>query len=256
MIDEYNAPERFWDEAVNTACYASNRLFPHRLLEKTPYELLNGKKPDVSFFRVFGCKCYIYKKRHHLEKFQRHCDIGFLLGNSSKSKAYRVFNHATGVVEETYDVEFDETNGYQGALENIDDVGDDPIREAMKNMPIGSIKPKEDEEVVQNIDMPFSSNLPHDDEKDERHANEDTFVSHEQARVQVEDVDAPRSSSQVVDKRNSSLLQAHPQDLIIESRPSQGVITRSQRHASFIEHHSFVPCVEPTCIDEALQDLD
>jgi hypothetical protein len=80
MIDEYNTPERFWVEAINTACYASNMLFPHRLLEKTPYELLNGKKPDISFFLVFGCKCYIYKKRHHLGKFQRRCDIGFLLG--------------------------------------------------------------------------------------------------------------------------------------------------------------------------------
>jgi hypothetical protein len=51
---------------------------------------------------------------------------------------------------------------------------------------------------VQNIDRSSSSNVSHDDEKDERHANEDTFVSHEQARVQAEDVDAPRSSSQVV----------------------------------------------------------
>jgi hypothetical protein len=229
-------------------------LFPRQLLEMTPNELLNGKKSDVSFFQVFGYRCYIYKKRHHLGKFQRRCDIGFLLGYSSKSKAYRVFNHATGVVEETYDVEFDETNGSQGALENLDDVGDEPLREAMKNMSIGAIKPKEDEEEVQNINMPSSSNVPHDDEKDERHANEDTLVSHEQARVQAEDVDAPRSS-QVVDKRNSSLLQAHPQDLIIRS-PLQGVITRSQRYASFIEHKSFVSCVEPTCIDEALQDPD
>jgi hypothetical protein len=59
----------------------------------------------------------------------------------------------------------------------------------------------------------------------------------------------------VVDRRNSSLLQAHPQDQIIGS-PSQGVITRSHKHATFIEHHSFVSCVEPTCIDEALQDPD
>jgi hypothetical protein len=59
----------------------------------------------------------------------------------------------------------------------------------------------------------------------------------------------------VVDKRNSSLLQSHPQDLIIGS-PSQEVITRSQRYASFIEHHSFISCVEPTRIDEALQDPD
>ena len=134
--------------AIHTACYASNRLFVQKFLEKTPYELLNGKKPDVSFFRVFGCKCYIYKKRQHLEKFQRCCAIGFLLGYSSKSKAYRVFNHATGLVEETYDVEFDESNGSQGAHENLDDVGDEPLREAMKNIPIGDIKPKEDDDEV------------------------------------------------------------------------------------------------------------
>jgi hypothetical protein len=84
------------------------------------------------------------------------------------------------------------------------------LKSVCDNMPIGAIKPKEDEEEVQNIDMPSSSNVPHNDGKDERHANEDTFVSYEQARVQAEDVDAPRSSSQVVDKRNSSLLQAHP----------------------------------------------
>jgi hypothetical protein len=36
----------------------------------------------------------------------------------------------------------------------------------------------------------------------------------------------------------------------------KGLSTRSHKHASFIEHHSFVSCVEPTCIDEALQDPD
>ena len=54
-------------------------------------------------------KCYIYKKRQHLGKFQRRCDIGFLVGYSSKSKAYRVFYYVIGLVEETYDVEFDES---------------------------------------------------------------------------------------------------------------------------------------------------
>ena len=110
MLDEYNTPEALWAEAINTTCYASNRLFHQKFLGKTPYELLNGKKPDVSF-RVFGYKCYIYKKRQHLGKFQRHCDISFLVGYLSKSKAYRVLNHATGLVEEIYDVEFEESNG-------------------------------------------------------------------------------------------------------------------------------------------------
>jgi hypothetical protein len=59
----------------------------------------------------------------------------------------------------------------------------------------------------------------------------------------------------VVDRRNSPLLQAHPQDLIIGS-PTKGVMTRSQKLASFVKHHSFVPCIEPKNVDEALQDPD
>ena len=77
MFDEYNTLKALWAEAISTACYASKHLFLQKFLGKTPYELLNGKKPDVSFFRVFGCKCYIYKKRQHLGKFQRRCDDWF-----------------------------------------------------------------------------------------------------------------------------------------------------------------------------------
>ena len=73
--------------------------------------------------------------------------------------------------------------------------------------------------------------------------------------VQAQDVDAPQPRPQVVDRRNLPLLQAHPQDLIIGS-PSKGVMTRSQKLASFIEHYSFVSCVEPKNVEEALQDLD
>jgi hypothetical protein len=183
MLDDYNTPEKLWAEAINTICYASNRLFLQKFLGKTPYELLNRKKPDVSFFRVFGYKCYIYKKRQHLGKFQRRCDIGFLVGYSSKSKSYRVFNHTSGLVEETYDVKFDESNGSQGAIKNCDDVGDEPLREAMKNMPVGDIKPKDNEDNTQMINLPSSSYVPQDDDKNERVENEDTHISYEQAEA-------------------------------------------------------------------------
>ena len=52
------------------------------------------------------------------------------------------------MVEETYDVEFDESNGSQGAHKNLDDVGDEPLREAMKNILVGDIKPKDDKDDV------------------------------------------------------------------------------------------------------------
>ena len=61
------------------------------------------------------------------------------------------------MVEETYDMEFDESNGSQEAHENFDDVCDEPLREAMMNILVGDIKPQDD---VQVINPPSSSNVP------------------------------------------------------------------------------------------------
>ena len=118
----------------------------------------------------------------------------------------------------------------------------------MKNILVRDIKPKDDEDEVQVIDPPSSSNVPQDDDKDGRVENKDTHVSHDQMVAQAQDVDAPQPPPQVVDRRNSPILQAHPQDLVIGS-PSKGVMTRSQKLASFIEHHSFVSCVEPKNVE-------
>jgi transposase InsO family protein len=92
MLGEFKTPERFWSEAVNTACHAINRLYLHRLLKKTSYELLTGNKPNVSYFRVFGIKCYILVKKGRHSKFAPKAVEGFLLGYDSNTKAYRVFN--------------------------------------------------------------------------------------------------------------------------------------------------------------------
>jgi hypothetical protein len=54
MLKEYKTSDRFWAEAVNRACYAINKLYLHRILKKTSYKLLTGKKPNVSYFRSLG----------------------------------------------------------------------------------------------------------------------------------------------------------------------------------------------------------
>jgi hypothetical protein len=110
------------------------------LLKKTPYELLIGRKPNISYFSVFGCKCYILKKVIRLSKFERKCDEGFLLGYPSNSKAYRVYNKTHGIVEEVHDMEFDETNGSQVGNENLDDVRGAKLEEAIMYMALGDIK--------------------------------------------------------------------------------------------------------------------
>ena len=146
MLDEYKTSDIFWCEAINTACHAVNRLYLHKKLKKTSYEILVGNKPKVSYFRVFGCKCYILNKRPRTSKFAPKVDEGILLGYGSNEHAYRVFNKTVGRVEVTVDVTFDESNGSQ--VEQVDSnvVGnEDPPQDAIKQMAIGDIRPQEDE---------------------------------------------------------------------------------------------------------------
>jgi hypothetical protein len=56
------------------------------MLEKTPYEIFNGRKPNIAYFQVFGCKCYILKKCTRLSKFEKKYDEEFLIGYSTTSK--------------------------------------------------------------------------------------------------------------------------------------------------------------------------
>jgi transposase InsO family protein len=95
MLGECKTPERFWSEVVNTTCHAINRLYLHRLLKKTSYELLTGNKPNVSYFCVFWRKCYILVNKGRHSKFAPKAVEGFLLGYDSNTKAYRVFNKSS-----------------------------------------------------------------------------------------------------------------------------------------------------------------
>ena len=64
-------------------------------------------------------------------------------GSSTTSKAYRVWNLACGTLEEVHDVEFDETEGSQNEAQNLDDVRGDQLANAMKNMDVGDIRPRQ-----------------------------------------------------------------------------------------------------------------
>ena len=115
MFDETS--DQAWAEAVNTACHAINRLYLHKILKKTAYELLTGNKPKVHYFRVFGSKCFILNKKSKSSKFAPKVDEGFMLGYGSNAHAYRVFNKTSGGVEIAKDVTFDESNGSQEQID-------------------------------------------------------------------------------------------------------------------------------------------
>ncbi|BBN67220.1 transposable element gene [Prunus dulcis] len=90
LLKSANLTDHFWAEAISTACYTSNRVFFRPHTKSTPYEIWKGKKPNVKHLRTFGSKCYIYKDREYLGKFDARSDVGIFLGYSMNSRAYRV----------------------------------------------------------------------------------------------------------------------------------------------------------------------
>nr|GEV37646.1 retrovirus-related Pol polyprotein from transposon TNT 1-94 [Tanacetum cinerariifolium] len=106
MLADSLLPIPFWAEAVNTACYVQNRVLVTKPQNKTPYELLHGRSPNIGFMRPFGCLVTILNTLDSLSKFEEKVDEGFLFRYSRNSKAFRVFNSRTRIVQESLHVNF------------------------------------------------------------------------------------------------------------------------------------------------------
>nr|GEV48953.1 integrase, catalytic region, zinc finger, CCHC-type, peptidase aspartic, catalytic [Tanacetum cinerariifolium] len=101
MLMFSKAPMFLWAEAVATACYTQNHSLIHTRHNKTLYELVHNKKPDLTFFRVFGALCYPTNDSEDLEKLQPTADIGIFVGYAPSRKGYRIYNKRTQRIMET-----------------------------------------------------------------------------------------------------------------------------------------------------------
>ncbi|GKA21165.1 putative ribonuclease H-like domain-containing protein [Tanacetum coccineum] len=106
MLVDSKLPTTFWAEVVNTACYVLNRVLVIKPHNKTPYELIHGRPPLIDFMKPFGCPVTILNTRDHLGKFDGKADEGYFVGYFVVSKAMRVFNKRTRIVEETLNIRF------------------------------------------------------------------------------------------------------------------------------------------------------
>ncbi|GJX06517.1 putative ribonuclease H-like domain-containing protein [Tanacetum coccineum] len=106
MLADSLLPTTFWAKAVSTACYVQNRVLVTKPYNKTPYELLHGRPPSISFMRPFRCPVTILNTLDPLGKFDGKADEGFFVGYSINTKAFRVFNTKTRKVEENLHITF------------------------------------------------------------------------------------------------------------------------------------------------------
>nr|GFB29062.1 retrovirus-related Pol polyprotein from transposon TNT 1-94 [Tanacetum cinerariifolium] len=70
MLSAAKVPIFFWAEAIATSCFTQNRSLVIPRHEKTPYHIINDRKPSVKFFHIFGSLCYIVRDGENLDKMK------------------------------------------------------------------------------------------------------------------------------------------------------------------------------------------
>nr|GEV30149.1 hypothetical protein [Tanacetum cinerariifolium] len=108
MLKFANLPLFLWAESIAIACFTQNLLIIHKHFDKTPYELINKRKPNIKFFRVFGCRCYLLNDYEDVRKLKEKRDISVFIGYSKESAALRINNKRTHKIHESVNVIFDE----------------------------------------------------------------------------------------------------------------------------------------------------
>nr|GEX62132.1 retrovirus-related Pol polyprotein from transposon TNT 1-94 [Tanacetum cinerariifolium] len=91
MLTFANLPSFLWAEAIVTACFTQNCSIIHKCFDKTPYELINKRKPNIKFFCVFGCRCYLLNDYEDVGKLKAKRDIRVFVGYSKESAAFRIY---------------------------------------------------------------------------------------------------------------------------------------------------------------------
>ena len=278
-------PKSFWAEAVNTACYTHNRAMIRSILNKTPYELLRGRKPNISHLRCFGAKCYVHNNgKNWLSKFDPLSDEAVFLGYSNHSKAYRVLNKRTSCIEESIHVIFDENDllTYQENDENEDE--DDPdfwlahehnppeLEEVEQTIEGSEDKNINQEQLNQGNSENELSTSSKEDVNDSRNkpslnsgGTSEVNITRDMVNITRPVVNITRPAVNITTDTDPPITQSntkkwkyassHPTEAIL-SDINKGTQTRSSHKIYMCVMNSFLSKIEPTKIDEALKDPD
>ncbi|GJS73232.1 putative zinc finger, CCHC-type containing protein [Tanacetum coccineum] len=108
MLSAFKLPLFFWAEVIATACYTQNKSIIIPTHEKMAYHIINDRKPSIKHLHIFGCTCYLTRDGENLDKMKEKGDPCILVGYSTQSKGYRVYNKRTRLIVESIHLRFDE----------------------------------------------------------------------------------------------------------------------------------------------------
>ncbi|GJX39091.1 retrovirus-related pol polyprotein from transposon TNT 1-94 [Tanacetum coccineum] len=108
MLSASKLPLFFWAEAIATTCYTQNRSIIIPSHEKTAYHVINDRKPSIRYLHIFGYTCYLTRDGENLNKIKEKGDPCILVGYTTHSKGYRVYNKRNRLIVESIHLRFDE----------------------------------------------------------------------------------------------------------------------------------------------------
>ncbi|GJS10051.1 retrovirus-related pol polyprotein from transposon TNT 1-94 [Tanacetum coccineum] len=156
MLSVAKVPLFFWAEAIATTCFTQNHSLVIPRHEKTPYHIINDRKPSVKFFHIFCSLCYIVKYGENLDKMKEKSDACIFVGYSTQSRSYMVYNKRRRVIVETIHVNF-----YELPHIASDHVSSDPIPQCLTTtlkQDSLSLGPQSQENVPQAAETATTSN--------------------------------------------------------------------------------------------------
>jgi Integrase core domain len=237
MLNESKLPTSLWAEVVSTSCYVINRVNLRPILLKTPYELWMGRKPNISYFRAFGSKCFVIDEMPKVTKFDSKSIEGIFIGYSVTNKAYRIYLPISNTIKESMHVKFDENTNAPAENGSVNDVGQGDSQEDMLD------DGHERGQIVIEIQDPPQ------DAPNQPTTNEAPLIG----GVNQEGSSNAQSTS-YQPPENLREVSSHPLSNII-GNPREGVRTRSGVNL-MIAHCAFISQIEPTKFEQANIDPD
>ncbi|GJZ34360.1 retrovirus-related pol polyprotein from transposon TNT 1-94, partial [Tanacetum coccineum] len=129
ILSASKLPLSFWAKAVATVFYTQNRSIIILAHGKMAYHIINDRKPSIKHLHIFGCICYITRDGENLDKMKEKGDPCVMVGYSTQSKGYHVYNKRTRLIVESIHIKFDEIKEMMYDHKNYDNSGPLPPRQ-------------------------------------------------------------------------------------------------------------------------------
>lgn len=117
LMHSEQIPLRLWAETMSTVVYLKNRSPSVVLNDRTPYEALKGRSPNLDHLRVVGCAAWVMIRKEAREsKLHPRAVLCVMIGYSETQKGWKVWDPAQNRIIVARDVQFDESHSAERLL--------------------------------------------------------------------------------------------------------------------------------------------